>query len=89
MEILAGSVDEIFLIGDRTARVASESLTDQGKWEEVLTEEEEKAEVLGKDICLPVEGNFFFRNAVNGVTDRKLGGKRYVEGSQQAWVIPE
>lgn len=89
MEILVGSIDEIFLIGDRSSRIASETLVQKGKLKETFKEEEKDAKVLGKDLCLPLEGNFFFRNAVHGVSDMKVGGKMFVEGSKPEWIIPE
>lgn len=89
IEILTGTIDEVFLIGDRTARIESKGLTEKGKWEQVLREEERDSKVLGRDLCLPKGGNFFFRNAVLGVTDTKVGGERVVENSHPAWVIPD
>lgn len=90
IEILTGSVDEAFLIGDRTARVESKVLTEKGKWKQMLEEEEERdSKVQGRDLCLPKRGNFFFRNAIHGVTDMKVGGKRWVENSAPGLVIPD
>ena len=89
IEILTGTVDEVFLIGDRTARIESRALTEKGKWEQVLKEEERDSKVLGRDLCLPEGGNFFFRNAIPGVTNTKVGGKRVAENSNPAWVIPD
>ncbi|MCJ1465394.1 hypothetical protein MMC07_004012 [Pseudocyphellaria aurata] len=90
IEILTGSVDEAFLIGDRTARVESKVFTETGKWEQMQEEEERDSKVRGRDLCLPKGGNFFFRNAIHGVTDMKVGGaKRWVENSSSGLVIPD
>ena len=90
VEILVGTIDEVFLIGDRSARVESHSLAWQGKWIEVLrTEDEDGRTSLGQDLCVPQGGNFFFRNAVDGVTDRNLGGHWYVEDTAKGLVIPK
>lgn len=88
LEILTGTVDEAFLIGDRTARVESKVLAEKGKWEQVLREERGST-VLGRELCLPKGGNFFFRNAIQGVTDTANGGKRFVESSAPKLVIPD
>lgn len=85
---MVGCIDEIFLIGDRTASVTSESLVKEGMWEEVLRKEEDDQQVPGKDLCTPIQGNFFFRNAIRGVSDVAVAGKRFVEGSTPEWVIP-
>ena len=86
IEILLGTVDERWLIGDRTERVQSEDLTKPGAWEEMLRDEGD----VGKDLCYPAYGNSFFRNAVKGVTDRKLGGgKTFVENSERGLRIPD
>lgn len=89
IEILTGTVDEAFLIGDRTARIDSKALAEKGKWEQVLVEEERDSKVLGRDLCSPKGGSFFFRNAVRGVTDMGVTGKRFVESSTPALVIPD
>lgn len=85
---MTGTVDEAFLIGDRTARVESKVLAEKGKWEQVLREERGST-VLGRELCLPKGGNFFFRNAIQGVTDTANGGKRFVESSAPKLVIPD
>lgn len=88
LEIFAGSIDEKWLIGDRTTRVPSQRLTEKGAWQKVL--EEEGEEVLGAQICLPADGNFFFRNAIKGVTDSTVGaGKKWVENTSAGLVIPD
>ena len=56
----------------------------------MLREEEGEGKVgLGRDLCVPKGGNFFFKNAVRGVTDGGLGGKRFVEDTAAGFVIPE
>ena len=86
IEILVGSIDEKWLIGDRTERVKSEDLTREGVWDEVLQSEGD----VGKDICYPAHGNYFFRNAIKGVTDRKLGGgKTWVENTERGLQLPD
>ena len=89
IEILTGTVDEVFLIGDRTTRVESKALVEKGKWDEVLREDRRDAKVLGRELCVPEGGNFFFRNAVEGVTDMRLGGRRLVEDSAEGLIIPD
>lgn len=89
IEILTGTVDEAFLIGDRTARVESKVLTEKGKWEQVLREEESDPKVKGNELCLPRGGRYFFRNAIQGVTDAEVGGKRFVEASAPGLMIPD
>ncbi len=87
-------MDELFLIGDRTARVESTLLAEKGGWEAVLRterEEEEGEEVgnalLGRELCVPRK-NFYFRNAVRGVTEG-LPGERFVEDTARGLVIPD
>ena len=80
-----GSVDERWLIGDRTNTVSSEELAQAGRWHEVL----EKENDLGRDIAAPRAGNFFWRNAVKGVTDQTVAGKKWVEDTQRGLAIPE
>lgn len=89
VEILVGTIDEVHLIGNRTARVKSKSLAEKGEWEEMLKEERITHQGLAKELCVPSKGNFFFRNAVEGVTDMKIGGKRFVEDSALGLVIPD
>lgn len=88
IELLVGTIDEVFLIGDRSARVKSDSLAETGEWAEVLQRENEEGTVPGKDLCVPRGGNFFFRNAVEGVTDMNVGGKWFVEDTAKGLVIP-
>ena len=83
---MLGSIDEKWLIGDRTSRVSSEELAKHGAWDEVLRKEGD----LGKDLCEPRHGNYFFRNAIKGVTDGKTGGgKTWVENTEKGLVIPD
>lgn len=82
-EICTGTLDEKWLIGDRTERVSSEELAKRGRWEEVVKEEGD----LGKELAAPQAGYFFFRNAVAGVTDQKEHGARWVEDSQRGLQI--
>lgn len=90
VELFVGTIDEVFLIGDRSSRVESRSLVWQGKWTEVLRREDEDGRTsLGQDLCVPNGGNFFFRNAVDGVTDRNLGGEWHVEDTAKGLVIPK
>lgn len=90
VELFVGTIDEVFLIGDRSTRVESDNLACQGKWIEVLRKEDKDGKTsLGKDLCMPQGGNFFFRNAVEGVTDYNLGGKWYVEDTAKGLVIPK
>lgn len=86
IEICTGTVDERWLIGDRTERVSSEYLAKEGKWEEVCKEENG----MGKAIAEPKAGYFFWRNAIVGVTDRTFGdGKRWVEDTARGLQIPD
>lgn len=80
-----GSVDEQLLIGDRTERITSEELAKGGRWHEVLDEEGD----VGRDIAAPRAGNFFWRNAVKGVTDQAVAGKKWVEDTQRGLTISE
>lgn len=89
LEILTGTVDEAFLIGDRTARVESKVFAEKGSWDKMVKEEENDSKVLGRDLCLPQGGNYFLRNAVQGVTDMTVGGKRFVEDSRPGLMIPD
>lgn len=90
VELFVGTIDEVFLIGDRSERVESDRLAWQGKWIEVLRRENEDGRTsVGQDLCVPRGGNFFFRNAVDGVTDRNLGGAWYVENTAKGLVIPK
>ncbi|KAL8994512.1 MAG: hypothetical protein Q9169_005541 [Polycauliona sp. 2 TL-2023] len=86
IEILIGSIDEKWLIGDRTEKVSSESLTEPGNFEKVLDAEEG---ALGRELCTPLAGQMFVRNAIKGATDVRLGGKRFVEVSQKKLEIPD
>lgn len=83
---MIGTIDEKWLIGDRTEKVSSQSLTEPGAFEKVLDAEEG---ALGREICTPQAGQMFVRNAIKGVTDAKLVGKRYVEVSQAKMEIPD
>lgn len=85
IEVCVGSVDEKWLIGDRTERITSESLAKAGAWHEMLEQED----ALGRDIAAPRAGNFFWRNAVKGVTDQAVAGKKWVEDTQRGLAIPE
>ena len=83
---MVGTIDEKWLIGDRTERVKSEDLTKVGAWDEMLRDEGD----VGKDLCYPACGNSFFRNAIKGVTDRKLGGgKTFLENTSTGLRIPD
>ncbi|MCJ1269465.1 hypothetical protein MMC22_009357 [Lobaria immixta] len=90
IDIFPGTVDEAFLIGDRTAKVDSKVLKEKRMWEQVLRKEERDSKLLGRELCLPKGGNFFFRNTIQGVTDTAKGGKRFVETESSAprLVIP-
>ncbi|KAL8924637.1 MAG: hypothetical protein Q9208_003952 [Pyrenodesmia sp. 3 TL-2023] len=85
IEVLIGTIDEEWLIGDRTAKVSSESLTEPGVFEKVLGAEEG---ALGREICSPRAGHMYMRNAIKGVTDARLVGTRFVEVSQKGMEIP-
>lgn len=88
LELFVGTIDEIFLIGDRTSRVTSESLARPGKWTNVKQSEHEDGRTrLGQDLCIPKGGNFFVRNAVAGVTDQPVEGVQYVEDTKKGLVI--
>lgn len=84
-------MDEVFLIGDRNSRVESRVLAQEGKWEEMLKGEKEGEGDggLAGDLCVPRGGSFYFRNAVQGVTDWRMGGKRFLEGSAPGLVVPD
>ncbi|KAI4206448.1 MAG: hypothetical protein LQ346_001074 [Caloplaca aetnensis] len=86
IEILIGTIDEKWLIGDRTEMVSSQSLTEPGVFEEVLASEEG---ALGREICTPQAGQMFVRNAIKGATDARLVGKRFVEVSYKGMEIPD
>ena len=86
IEILIGTIDEKWLIGDRTERVKSEDLANVGVWDKVLQEEGD----IGKDLSYPAHGNYFFRNAIKGVTDKKMGGgNTWVENTERGLKIPD
>lgn len=55
-------------------------------FEKVLSADEG---ALGREICTPRVGQMFQRNAIKGVTDGKMGGKRFVEDSQAKMEIPD
>ncbi|KAL8764318.1 MAG: hypothetical protein Q9184_000023 [Pyrenodesmia sp. 2 TL-2023] len=86
IEILIGTIDEKWLIGNRTEKVSSESLTEPGVFEKVLSAEEG---ALGREICSPRAGHMFMRNAIKGATDARLVGTRFVEVSQKGMQIPD
>ncbi|CAL8576937.1 hypothetical protein XPA_002799 [Xanthoria parietina] len=86
IEILIGTIDEKWLIGDRTEKVSSESLTEPGNFEKALDAEDG---ALGREICTPTGGQMFARNAIKGVTDMRLAGKRFVEVSQKKMEVPD
>lgn len=83
---MIGTIDEKWLIGDRTEMVSSQSLTEPGVFEEVLASEEG---ALGREICTPQAGQMFVRNAIKGATDARLVGKRFVEVSYKGMEIPD
>ena len=86
IEICTGTVDEKWLIGNRTERVSSEDLAKEGKLEEVCKEEGG----LGKAIAEPRAGYFFWRNAIAGVTDHTTANaKRWVEHTAKGLQIPD
>ena len=91
LEIFVGTVDETYLIGDRTDRVNSEKLAKKGGWDEVVKEEKEKekeggskGKITGGEITGEGErrSHFFMRNAVAGVTDG-MPGNKWVETTQR------
>ncbi|KAL9020420.1 MAG: hypothetical protein Q9185_002295 [Variospora sp. 1 TL-2023] len=86
MELFVGTIDEKWLIGDRTEKVSSESLTEPGVFEKVLSADEG---ALGREICTPLAGHMFVRNAIKGATDARMAGKRFVEISQAKMEIPD
>ncbi|KAL9582889.1 MAG: hypothetical protein Q9212_003034 [Teloschistes hypoglaucus] len=86
VEILIGTVDEKWLIGDRTEKVSSQSLTKEGAFEEVLNADEG---ALGRELCTPTGGQMYVRNAIKGATDTRLVGKRFVEVSQAEMEVPD
>ncbi|KAL8975431.1 MAG: hypothetical protein Q9197_000329 [Variospora fuerteventurae] len=86
IELFVGTIDEKWLIGDRTEKISSESLTEPGVFEKVLSADEG---AFGREICTPRAGQMFVRNAIKGVTDGKMGGKRFVEDSQAKMEIPD
>lgn len=45
IDIFPGTVDEAFLIGDRTARVDSKVLKEKRMWEQVLRKEERGSKI--------------------------------------------
>ncbi|KAL8843524.1 MAG: hypothetical protein Q9170_000028 [Blastenia crenularia] len=86
IELFIGTIDEKWLIGDRTEKVSSQSLTDKGTLEKVLDADEG---ALGREICTPETGQMYIRNAIKGATDARLVGTRYVEVSQAKMEIPD
>ena len=86
IEFFIGTIDEKWLIGDRTNQVSSQSLTDPGVFEKVLDAEEG---VMGREICTPQAGQMYVRNAIKGVTDARIGGKMFVEVTQAKMEIPD
>ncbi|KAL8854278.1 MAG: hypothetical protein Q9221_000992 [Calogaya cf. arnoldii] len=86
IEMLIGTIDEKWLIGDRTEKVSSESLTEPGNFEKVLDSDEG---ALGREICTPSAGQMFVRNAIKGATDVRMAGEGFVEVSQKKLEIPD
>ncbi|KAI4191505.1 MAG: hypothetical protein L6R41_000039 [Letrouitia leprolyta] len=86
IELFIGTIDEKWLIGNRTEQVPSQSLTDKNTFEKVLSEDNG---ALGRDICTPEAGQMYLRNAIKGATDMRLVGKRFVEVSQAKMEIPD
>lgn len=70
-----GSVDERFLVGVEV------SDGDEGEGTEMRRRREGG---VGRELALPMEGNFWCRNQIVGVTDRVVGGRKFVEGSKLA-----
>lgn len=63
----------------------SEELAKEGVWNEILEEEGD----MGRDIAEPRAGNFFWRNAVKGVTDKAIVGTKWIEDTQRGLAIPD
>ena len=86
VEILLGTVDETYLIGDRTEKVPSQSLTSKANFEKVLDSDDG---ALGREMCLPTAGQMCVRNAIKGATDTRLVGKRFVEVTQTGLEVSD
>jgi hypothetical protein len=59
---------------------------------EILTgsiDDKSLEEAVWQDLSLPTAGNFWFKNAIKGVTDTTLGGegKKFVEGSSDGKTL--
>ena len=76
IEVALGTIDEKWLLGDRTARVSSQSLTEKGVFEKALAVDDG---AMGRDLSTPQGGHMFFRNAIKGATDVVQVGTKYVE----------
>jgi len=79
LEITIGTIDEKWLIGDRT-KLSSDSFGISGAWKALL-EDEERTGVrqLAMDLCTPAAGQCWMRNAIAGITDGQDSGKKFVE----------
>ena len=91
--MFVGTVDEKYLIGDRTDRVHSDKLALKGGWKQVVEEEKvideekkQKGEITGWELTTGGRGgHFYMRNAIAGVTD-VVEGKKWVESTDQKWT---
>jgi hypothetical protein len=82
LEITIGTIDEKWLIGDRS-KLSSEGFGISGAWKAVL-EDEERTGVrrLAMDLCTPMAGQCWMRNAIGGITDGQDAGKKFVESGR-------
>jgi hypothetical protein len=86
IEILTGTVDEEWLIGDRTARVRSEELSLPGSWKDLAEDETKRRKNVVESLCVPKE-RYWERNAIVGVTDQNSQAIKFIEASDLGSLV--
>lgn len=69
LDLYVGTIDERWLVGERVKD--SEKTTKHG----VMVE---RVGSLGKELCTPSEFQFYYENAIPGITDLVPGGKKFL-----------
>ncbi|KAJ5645772.1 hypothetical protein N7490_002144 [Penicillium lividum] len=69
LDLYLGTIDERWLVGEKVK--GSEKKTKHG----VVAEREGS---VGKELCTPSEFQFYYENAITGITDLVPGGKKFL-----------
>lgn len=72
MVLMSGTLDEKWLVGEKVE--GTDRKTAGGV-------ECERRGALGREICTP-KANMFWENAIPGLTDHHLGGKRFLQDTE-------